>query len=95
MFLKKLFQEFFTEEEKTKIKKCDLITEGERPHFYGETKMMQCFALDRGNGSYDYYMYVTGNNLERMPIDKVRSLVIADSYSPLSSVETIPGFDER
>ena len=95
MFLKKLFQEFFTEEEKTKIKKCDLITEGERPHYYGETKMMQCFALDRGNGSYDYYMYVTGNNLERMPIDKVRSLVIADSYSPLSSVETIPGFDER
>ena len=57
--------------------------------------MMQCFALDRGNGSYDYYMYVTGNNLERMPIDKVRSLVIADSYSPLSKAEMIPGFDER
>lgn len=95
MFLKKLFQDFFTEEEKSKIKKCDLITEGERPHFYGETKMMQCFALDRGNGKYDYYMYITGNNLERMSKDKVKSLVLADCYSPLVKSEPIPGFDER
>lgn len=95
MFLKKLFQDFFTEEEKLKIRKCDLITEGERPHFYGETKMMQCYALDRGNGKFDYYMYVTGNNLERMSKDKVKSLVLADSYTPLVKNEPIPGFDER
>lgn len=95
MFLERLFGEFFSKEERERITMSNLITENEREHYYGPTKMMECFTFDRGDGMYDYYMYVPGNKLERMSKEKIKVMMNIDSYVPISKKEEIPGFEDR
>jgi hypothetical protein len=57
--------------------------------------MIECFTLDRGEGVFDYYMYIPGNNLKKMTKEEIEAIIEKDGYKPFGSNSRIPGINEE
>lgn len=99
MFLEKIFLDFFTEEEKKAVKGYNLITEHETfdgmGRHVGNTDMLKCFVWDKGDKSYEYYIYEQGKNLRHMTKEELKALMKKEGFKDYSSYSKVPGLDDE
>ena len=111
VFLNKLLYSFFTADERKKITCKNLISEHEdwsclKENNYepivGDTDLIRCWTIRQDDGTYKYYIYEQGKNLEPIERNDLAKKLIKDGYKTIctffkdvdNNFKSVPGFED-